>query len=520
MSLPTDLLCLLFSFNVEIPDAYRPYDMQPEIFQNQRPRKPHAPRKEHPLNELRRYSQVCRQWRHLALDSPSLWAALIDIGYLEHGGKNNWRAEVLRRTKQVPLSVFGQGHARFFFFLMKKEWTRVRHVDVQLLGMSSHDHWDVFGTPAPALRTLRLLGFAFAFPPITLTSQAPLLRVLSIPKYPHFDPRAMWVIQLRRLDLKNSTFALGELLEVLPQMTQLEHLYIDCTRQGTSTHLLEGEITPIALPCLSTLVLFDDFLSTFAVLARILPNPSAIVRIDIYSSPELLLPPADLHAESRIFALHLQNHMLAGSSFTVKSCDGGVSITSVSPSTPSTPHFRFCLLCNNTEAEAATLLPLFLDLAFQTDLPGVREVELVCDQHDGVRRRAVIDCDDALILNLLPRVTVLRLSTASLGLLHSHSPTALPMQGVQKLALRRSRAPNQARALAVVLQGLLRRKDAEPRFGSRKRMLGSDLRTIEFNDCHALRTDEGYAKLEDALGLAEAEGIEVVWKEDEGGFRL
>ncbi|CAA7259315.1 unnamed protein product [Cyclocybe aegerita] len=128
---------------------------------------------------------------------------------------------------------------------MKKEWARVQHVDVELLDnhMPFHDHWAVLGTPAPTLRTLRLSSSVLACVP--------------------------WVAQLRRLNLfltnanpRKPSFELGELLEVLPQMTHLEHLYVERTHQGIPTHLLEvDKIMPIALPRLSTLVLSDDLLS-------------------------------------------------------------------------------------------------------------------------------------------------------------------------------------------------------------------------------------------------------------------
>ncbi|KAF8910202.1 hypothetical protein CPB84DRAFT_1764891, partial [Gymnopilus junonius] len=51
----------------------------------------------------RRTSQVCNMWRTVMLDSPSLWANIIDL----RQSQGHWREEVIRRTGTSPLSIRG-----------------------------------------------------------------------------------------------------------------------------------------------------------------------------------------------------------------------------------------------------------------------------------------------------------------------------------------------------------------------------------------------------------------------------
>lgn len=50
-------------------------------------------------------SQVCRQWRDLMLDTPSLWAKLINMKELYHVSEHGWWNELTQRTGDAPLSI-------------------------------------------------------------------------------------------------------------------------------------------------------------------------------------------------------------------------------------------------------------------------------------------------------------------------------------------------------------------------------------------------------------------------------
>ncbi len=50
------------------------------------------------LDTTRFASQVCRQWRDLLLETPSLWAKLIDICSIYTRRTNEWRNELVQRS--------------------------------------------------------------------------------------------------------------------------------------------------------------------------------------------------------------------------------------------------------------------------------------------------------------------------------------------------------------------------------------------------------------------------------------
>lgn len=57
------------------------------------------------LNTTRIASQVCRQWRGLLLDTPSLWAKLIDMNGIRCAPSLEWGIELIRRSGTSPLWI-------------------------------------------------------------------------------------------------------------------------------------------------------------------------------------------------------------------------------------------------------------------------------------------------------------------------------------------------------------------------------------------------------------------------------
>ncbi|KAF9534049.1 hypothetical protein CPB83DRAFT_845013 [Crepidotus variabilis] len=54
-----------------------------------------------PTADLRNASQVCRGWRELAMESPSLWGTLLNC----NGESSDWLFELVRRAKASPVSI-------------------------------------------------------------------------------------------------------------------------------------------------------------------------------------------------------------------------------------------------------------------------------------------------------------------------------------------------------------------------------------------------------------------------------
>ncbi len=83
-------------------------------------------------------SLVCRRWRNLMLDTPSLWAKLIDMGWISCAVEYEFRNELLRRTGTAPLWIKAtwivriqpanhpQKSANFLFDVLEENWHRTQ----------------------------------------------------------------------------------------------------------------------------------------------------------------------------------------------------------------------------------------------------------------------------------------------------------------------------------------------------------------------------------------------------------
>jgi hypothetical protein len=160
-----DLLWQIFAINTTL-------DL-PKIGQNFRTYSPYPS----PLTTAHHTSQVCASWRQLIINSPSLWGNIIDLKSL-HQESDAWRNEVLLRTGNSDLSIFGdiggkgRQHAKKFLeILLKNHWTRIQWVHVEFNGYDIEDSWSdsawsALGRPAPNLRFFSIRFEYNALPPI------------------------------------------------------------------------------------------------------------------------------------------------------------------------------------------------------------------------------------------------------------------------------------------------------------------------------------------------------------------
>jgi len=103
-------------------------------------------------------SQVCSRWRSAILNSPLLWANIIDLDHLNQQN-DHWTIEVIERTKTCPLSVRGHLGMRqrdyvssFFMDLLSKHWSRFRRLQIYVTNPWADDRrWDTLERPAPYL---------------------------------------------------------------------------------------------------------------------------------------------------------------------------------------------------------------------------------------------------------------------------------------------------------------------------------------------------------------------------------
>jgi len=117
-----------------------------------------------PITTTRFSSQVCKQWRYLILGSPSLWGKLLYLNELILGS-DDWRNEVLSRTKKTMLTVrlcLHEGSRKATPLLLKildEEWPRIQHLELEVCRMIANgdfddDRWLSIRRPTENLRSI------------------------------------------------------------------------------------------------------------------------------------------------------------------------------------------------------------------------------------------------------------------------------------------------------------------------------------------------------------------------------
>ncbi|PPQ98193.1 hypothetical protein CVT26_003238 [Gymnopilus dilepis] len=256
------------------------------------------------LTVTRRSSQVCHLWRRVILDSPSIWARLVDWPMLQQK-TDDWLCEVIRRSGQSPLCIKSENPVNedaklhILMSLLDANWHRVRKINFGLgstCDVSSDvvkKLYEVLSRPTKCLQSLILSLDAydrFAFPeaPILFSNDGASLRELDL----HwanltFDPKVLaFIVNATHLDIST-------IIEALTHMQLLEHLEIrDC-------HLIKYEQIGarkawINLPRLRYVRVVDPLFGAAAtIIDAILPNALCVfnyscrypIKIDLPGDP-------------------------------------------------------------------------------------------------------------------------------------------------------------------------------------------------------------------------------------------
>ncbi|KDR81095.1 hypothetical protein GALMADRAFT_1122341 [Galerina marginata CBS 339.88] len=204
------------------------------------------------LNVTRGTSQVCKQWRELTINSPSLWGRCVDLKRLNQQ-EPHWRNEVMRRTGASFLHVRGSIVSLqlgiFFLDLLDTSWERIRALEVSLErfdAIITDPRWAVLQRPAPALQIFSL-SLDSVVPNILPTPEAPIFGghaslaklVLSGCAGVLFKIPSSQFFQIRHLAIYGS-FTIPELFKALSNMSRLEYLQV---HQNPRT-----DTTPLTLP--------------------------------------------------------------------------------------------------------------------------------------------------------------------------------------------------------------------------------------------------------------------------------
>lgn len=198
------------------------------------------------LTNTRHASQVCRTWRATMLDTPTLWARLIDLDSLHDLITIKWPLELIRRSDQAPLwlkAVNRNSMATFtahrssmphilFLSIIDIHWTRIQRIilDSRIL-KRVHISSSALYRPAPRLDTFHIQSSSLSVANLfceghqfmdLFSGSAPMLRHFSV-DYKNIDCNASWLRNLRSLKL-SGVENICEIFTMLSATRNLEYL--------------------------------------------------------------------------------------------------------------------------------------------------------------------------------------------------------------------------------------------------------------------------------------------------------
>lgn len=247
------------------------------------------------LNVIRYISQACRSWRKILLDSPSIWASIINVNYLLQK-EDCWREEVLKRTGRAPMSVRGTVDGRYgparelFASLLRENWDRIRKLNVRIRNRDAINGrtWEIFQRPAQSLESF-VVTFYLAVGQLSFGNgkeEGELMlfsdRAASLKEFNctqvRFSLRASWLGHLRSVTL-SAPFTMEDILDGLPNMPLLESL--DLRQDIVSLHddVMTLSSPPIRLEFLSKIVILNKRRLCLGFLDHIIPAPGCTLDV-------------------------------------------------------------------------------------------------------------------------------------------------------------------------------------------------------------------------------------------------
>ncbi|KAF8550389.1 hypothetical protein OG21DRAFT_419864 [Imleria badia] len=178
-------------------------------------------------------SYVCRHWRNVALDCPTLWSYLFAISL-------RWTEELLARSKQAPLKLYIiQDLTSPFSSELSFVEPVMKHVErIQELHLYIQEERSVAGyfsrlsSPAPLLETLRITTErrSSEWSSILFNGDTPALRTLELSRCPvpwySFKLGSLTRLSLHRIPVRFQQ-NMEAFLATLSCMENLIHLYLD-----------------------------------------------------------------------------------------------------------------------------------------------------------------------------------------------------------------------------------------------------------------------------------------------------
>ncbi len=232
-----------------------------------------------------RTSQVCRQWRDLMLDTPSLWAKLIDVDHICKRRTHEWRNELVRRSgaallwiraEEIPINEMGHAEShvkQFFFEVMTGNWHRIQRLTVSTISDVGLN-LPMLSFPAPHLEEFTGpytwdLQEAIDPPQPLFANHAPKLRSVNASRcFLHLQ--SAWLSDLHSITL-DDTFCLSDALFILSATHRLQVLRFMDIPIGD----MNSPRPIVSLPHLQDLSYFSDSCNAGVVLLNGIAIPAS-----------------------------------------------------------------------------------------------------------------------------------------------------------------------------------------------------------------------------------------------------
>lgn len=236
-------------------------------------------------------SYVCRRWRNVALNCPTLWSYLFIAS-------PRWTEELLARSQQAPLKVY----AKLYCDDMKRRDTgfveqvmkHSEHIQELLLHLSSSDHevLSKLSLPAPRLQHLKITG-GTSDSAVLFGGETPALRALDLAgcRMPWYSLNLSRLTMLRLFAIPDQFCQdTANFLHTLSRMQNLMHLYLKDALPSAVPFLTSRAFETFrkfSLPCLSRLSIAAPASTVIALLSCVNIPLQTEVRLDTRVEPGL-----------------------------------------------------------------------------------------------------------------------------------------------------------------------------------------------------------------------------------------
>ncbi|KAF9534050.1 hypothetical protein CPB83DRAFT_831834 [Crepidotus variabilis] len=213
-------------------------------------------RTQHPTTDVRHVSQVCHEWRQVAIQSPSIWGAILDCSV----EPVNWLLELIQRSKGSPVNIVSDlGHGKSTLLAISPKLRVVGSITLFYGWRPSFE--EIFNALSKTLQNdtaINIFGASTAsLPPkiLPLTFKPRALKLCTLGT--DLTHQCFTKLQDLSIATPSTAFNSSEWVRILRGFPQLIHLRLDRAVDNTHTPTTSS-LTPFSLPRLQSFTISCD----------------------------------------------------------------------------------------------------------------------------------------------------------------------------------------------------------------------------------------------------------------------